>query len=438
MLIVLFIGYSFGNLTPLSECKTADITYYEGYDTDSVACHLGTDNLDTMFRAAPNEAFYLSSQQCGICYEAVGEKGSIRFMVTDLCPANGNSDWCASDKTHFDLAANAFPKICEKDTGHCDITYRMVACDVTGNVKLLTKEGVSEYWLGFYVRNYVIGLKGVKISFGSTNQELTRTSNYWAYQATNGNPITTPITITLTSIAGDTATIIMNDIVSNKIYEGNNQFSIPDNTFFEPTTLTKINKPSSSLECCPLPSFDIIFTDSFHSFWTYTNKNSVTIVQNNAHSGSSALKASLSAWGNFQILANSHTVLVDIYDSVEFYIKSNANAEFWFWAFGKTDASAKTITTTTEWQKVSFKMTEIGNDGTTFGGIEFQSKTNGNIDFYLDDIKLILKEGSCNQMCSDHTPSNCSTIIPDNNDNSHDGSVALVIVILSVIITFFI
>lgn len=80
MLIILLLQLSllFVNpLTPLSECTLGRITGYDGYE-EGGSCGFG---VPKMYGAAPNQAFYNNGEQCGICYEAVGPNGVLKFMV---------------------------------------------------------------------------------------------------------------------------------------------------------------------------------------------------------------------------------------------------------------------------------------------------------------------------------------------------------------------
>ena len=418
ILIVLLILTVNATVVPLSECGEGRATFYDTYASEQVACMLGNDYPSDIYRVAPSEQFYLGSAQCGICYEVVGEIGSAVVMVSDLCPAKGNEGNCDSDITHFDLGENVFPLVCNKPTGVCNITYRMVACNVVGNVKVLLASGSSKYWMGLYIRNYKVGLKGVSISFGSVTRELTRENhNAWNYQTQSGEVIETPVTVTVTSIAGDTTTITLNDIVENKVYEGNGQFSIPEKTYFKPTTLDKINAPGSTDECCSLPENSVIYHDNIETFWnvgygTYTND------QSEKKEGSASMKFTWEQWGGMNIGTAQHFMVKSMYTGIQFYVKSSSAASINLWHLNN-DGKKKTVETSTEWKSVTVSFDELAFSNEYFEGFEVQSTTAGSVDFYFDEIKLVKKEDVCFQFCSDHT-STCSTISPgDANEPSN-------------------
>ena len=421
LLFITLLTVTFSKITPLSECGVGKATYYSTYAKENVACKLGNDYPSNIYRVAPNEKFFLQSNQCGICYELTGEIGSVVVMVSDLCPATAeNKGNCDGDHIHFDMGENAFPFICNKPAGGCNLTYRMVACNVEGNVKLKTTTGVSQWWLGFYARNYVVGLKSVKISFGKTTREMTRSqSNQWSYQTQSGEAITTPVTVTFTSIAGDEATIVMNDIVAEKEYVGQNQFKIPNSTFFNTETLKQSPMPQSYNECCSIPDNSVIYHDKMESFWnvgygTYTNDKTVK------KEGEASMKFTWAQWNGMNVGVVSHLIPKKLYQGLQFYVKGSQSGSISLWHLSHKDKK-KTIPVTTEWvlQKVSFNELLFSDD--YFKGFEIQSTTNKTVDFYFDEIKLTSIDSVCYQYCSDHV-SQCKVISNSSSSNSSNSN----------------
>lgn len=419
-ILLLQITLTKSGVTPLSQCKTGKATFYDTYASENVACKLGNNYPSNIYRVAPNEKLFLQSNQCGICYEATGEIGSVIVMVSDLCPNTPeNAGNCDGGHDHFDIGENAFPLICSAKSGKCDISYRMVACNVEGNVKLFTTTGVSQWWLGFYARNYVIGLKSVKITFGQTTRDMKRSnSNQWTYQTVSGEVITTPVKVTFTSIAGDEATIIMNDIQSSKEYIGQNQFKIPEKTFFNPENLQKVTLPSTYEECCSIPDNTMIYHDSIQSFWNvgygqYTNDQTVK------KEGTSSMKFTWKQWEGMNINVASHYITKSMYKGIQMFVKANKNGKINVWHL-KNDGKKKQISVTTEWTLQTILFNDLSFATNYFEGFEIQHISDTTIDYYFDEIKLIKQDSVCYQYCSDHK-SECKVISTNGNNNNGNG-----------------
>lgn len=120
--------------------------------------------------AAPNEAFWDNSAKCGTCYEIDGPLGTVKVMVTDVCPVSGNAQWCSGDITHFDLSQGAFQAIAPLSMGITQTIWRYdvliyqlylldslnrpVTCEITGPVKLKFKDGSNLYWFAILIFNH--------------------------------------------------------------------------------------------------------------------------------------------------------------------------------------------------------------------------------------------------------------------------------------------
>lgn len=112
LLIFIFLHLTFcleERLTPISSCTKGRITRYTGWE-NSGSCSLGkhTNAIGPkyMYPSSPNQAFFKSHTQCGICYEMVGPLGVLRTRVENFCPAGSADPLCNGDMIHFDLANN--------------------------------------------------------------------------------------------------------------------------------------------------------------------------------------------------------------------------------------------------------------------------------------------------------------------------------------------
>lgn len=148
--IALFALFLVANSQYLSDTKSATITYYTTAKSEDVACQLGSAIGTGFYRAAASEYFYMNSAQCGVCYELTGKLGKIKVQITDKCPAD--SAHCGDrNKVHFDLDVDGFPYLCPKTDGICDVTYKMIECDISGGVAAKIKTGVRNYFLKLFI-----------------------------------------------------------------------------------------------------------------------------------------------------------------------------------------------------------------------------------------------------------------------------------------------
>lgn len=104
------------------------------------------DPTSPVYTGAMNESQYDTAVTCGACVEVTGENGSLIISIEDRCPECQYGD--------IDLSEEAFPLIADKVDGRVPITWKFVACPVSGAVKLYFKEGSSQYWTAVQVRNH--------------------------------------------------------------------------------------------------------------------------------------------------------------------------------------------------------------------------------------------------------------------------------------------
>ena len=201
-------------------------TFYT--DTSDGSCSYGsisTNSFPYGYTIAPNDVIFADSDGCGQCYEvqcssvfaddsdcggcttdsSTGENKVVTVMVTDECPT------CASGSSNqFDLSECAFAVIADTECGVINIEYRQVSCDISSNIKLTNKNGISDTWYGFYVSNVAnygeISKVEIKDSSGSatwTEGEST-SSNGWIFTSDSG--FETPFSVRLTDSSDSTLT----------------------------------------------------------------------------------------------------------------------------------------------------------------------------------------------------------------------------------------
>lgn len=141
---------------------------------------------------AMNTADYNGAHTCGACVE-VTRDGSRKVVVqiVDECPSGSNPK-CV--RGHIDLSQNAFTQIGTTTEGFLgtgnnlqpqranvgSISWRYVACPVTGNVFARVKQGNQNE---LFIENLVVPVKGVSVNGQASN--LLQTYNGWNFGSTN-------------------------------------------------------------------------------------------------------------------------------------------------------------------------------------------------------------------------------------------------------------
>ena len=276
LLIILYeiIITSENILEPLSDCTKGRISKYSGWENDGqcgFGKHINATGATYIYPVSPNSDLFVSSSHCGVCYEMVGPYGVIRVRVEDYCKKNDESGLCSGDMYHFNLANNgSLYLIGEGELSN--ITFRMVECGFSGNIRILTNEATDIYYFSFVVLDHNIAVSSVTVqeSESETWTELNRDdTNLWTYDP--GYEIYFPIKIRIYSINGDYVTVEVKEINDNGIYEADGNFKKPKDTYFNIVTLEKEEIPSSSKNCCEVDKSD--FTPIYNSGKVNENYN---------------------------------------------------------------------------------------------------------------------------------------------------------------------
>ena len=186
ILSLLFIINS-QNLTPLSECTKGRIFQYTGWENGGkcgFGSHKNANSSSYIYPVSPNIDLFVNSSHCGVCYEMVGPYGAIRVRVEDYCKRDDESGLCSGDMHHFYLANNG-SKYLIGDGILTNITFRMVDCGYSENIKILFDESSDKYTLSFVVLNHNLGVSSVRVQeYESTSwTELKRNEfNSWEYE----------------------------------------------------------------------------------------------------------------------------------------------------------------------------------------------------------------------------------------------------------------
>ncbi len=120
-----------------------EATYYDA--TGAGNCSFAP-SPDDLLVAAMNVIDYGTAAWCGGCIEVTGPTGVVTVRIVDKCPG------CA--KGDVDLSREAFELISPLSAGRVPITWREVACNVSGPVAYQHKDGTSEFYTAIQIRNH--------------------------------------------------------------------------------------------------------------------------------------------------------------------------------------------------------------------------------------------------------------------------------------------
>ena len=244
LLLLLTNSNSLQQTTQISQCGNGRATYYTTNEYGS--CGFG-DITGKIATAAADMEIYDVSNACGICYEVIGEKGSTIVMIADLCP--GCETLKNTGVIHLDLDERIFPEVDEISKGRIDTSIRMVACPVSGNVKLHITETNDSYFNAF-ASNYKIGLKSLEVNINNEGfKEVKRASHNRFIQGSISN--LNSIKVKLISISGQEILCYSGSNIVEGVYECEAQFSAYK--FFDIYT-REITSENMKSECCVKPS----------------------------------------------------------------------------------------------------------------------------------------------------------------------------------------
>lgn len=197
----------------IGEERSGEGTYYDFAD-GSGAC-LFDPSPDDMDVAALNAVDWAGSAYCGGCADVTGPNGSVRVRIVDLCPECKTGD--------LDMSPQAFEKVAALEQGRVPITWKLVACDVPGNLRYRYKDGSNQWWTAVQVLDHRVPVAKVEFSTdGETFEELVRTDyNYFLTESGFGPD---PVTLRVTSTTGGVVIDELPAVQELLIVQGTGQF----------------------------------------------------------------------------------------------------------------------------------------------------------------------------------------------------------------------
>jgi hypothetical protein len=350
-------------------------------------------------------------------------------MVDSYCPVEGNEAACGGDMIHFDLHKNAFLTIADSELGKLNVTFRMVACNHTGNIILKTKKKVSEYYYAFVIMNHIIGLKKVYYSFDNNNWiGLERQGDYNEWKIDRVSKL--PIYLKFEAISGEILLSQINEIKSDFLHDTGVQFSLPKDMYFNVDSLKKVSDYKKE-ECCKLnDAFTNIYDEGkFLGEWQDIS-NCIRNLEYNSgckERSNKCIKVELVNWSVFQFF-NRIKPETKRYDSIEFFLKSEKQCDNCLKIISENNHFIRISTKAAGiWEKHVIKLNDLNITDDKFRKFMFQGINKDSQVFYFDDIKLLKSNYIDNGLCADSSGSN-----NENSDNKNP-FITLVIVFLIII-----
>jgi expansin (peptidoglycan-binding protein) len=205
------------------------ITFYS--QSPAVACDIPESEWP-QYTAALSEKHFQNGLACGATANIKNGSKEIQVMIVDLCPKQGNEQWCSGDLPHFDLGgATAFSQLENIDVGVKEVQIQFVPTPVGDTpVKLHLKDGINAYWFAIQVLNHRYPVSKLEIQDPKTGSWITGQRkadlwNYWVFTFT-GTGLMIPYQIRITDQYGQVIEETGNSLQEKFIWSGTHQFPI--------------------------------------------------------------------------------------------------------------------------------------------------------------------------------------------------------------------
>lgn len=150
------------------------------YTTDNKgACSLNPPGNKLILAASRD--VYQNASACGTCLEVTGGAGSAIVQVMDVC--------FSCPPGNLVISKPGFEAIVGKQSGKGAVSWKPVACPVSGKVAIRIKEGSTRDWTAVQIRDSKFAIKTVKIQRDGDSdwKELARANdNYWSATKAGG------------------------------------------------------------------------------------------------------------------------------------------------------------------------------------------------------------------------------------------------------------
>lgn len=195
------------------EERSGEGTYYTFAD-GSGACSFDPSPNDLMI-AALNFPDWSTSAWCGACADVQGPSGSVRIRIVDQCPECQSGD--------LDFSPQAFAALADPSLGRVPITWKFVACDVTGPVRYRYKDGANQWWTAVQIQNSRLPVTKLEWSVDGASWNPTVKTDYNYFLDDQGfGP--DPVKVRITAVDGQSLTDDLPVVQELLVVAGASQF----------------------------------------------------------------------------------------------------------------------------------------------------------------------------------------------------------------------
>jgi expansin (peptidoglycan-binding protein) len=206
------VGATVGSTgTSMGTPEQGRATYYAADGSGNCSFDPSPNDLDVAAMDAPE---WDDSQVCGECVAIQGPMGSVTVRIVDQCPG--------CEKGHLDLSEEAFAKIADPSAGNVPITWSVVACNVTGNLEYVYKDGTSQWWTAIQVRNSKWAIQSLEWKDNGAWSMIPRESYNYFVVASGVGP--SPIQVRVTAVTGEQIVDTLPAPASGAVAQGSAQF----------------------------------------------------------------------------------------------------------------------------------------------------------------------------------------------------------------------
>ena len=389
---LLFITlYTTSISSPLSSCNKGYFSYIKDSSINSNTCNLSP--LSDAYPVSVNSNFFNTGEKCGICYEMVGAFGAVKIRVEDSFTDDNEKDnsfpyfKLGSKSSLILLGLNDINDL--KENKRVEISFRMISCDISDNINILTGEDNNEGFIfSCLVLNSNIALSGIRIkeNGGDKYQKLERNSkNYWSYD--KGDFISYPVNVVIISITGEVVNVTVNSKESEETFQGDGNFINSDNTIFKYDTLKKDKDISSLEKCCSYDFAD--FSDIYNNGVLNPNYEINNDLANYVLSTSDSL-FEINFQSNGKIVIKSlMPIRADQFLTFSLSIKSSTICSncLYISSYGK-NKEIKIQIKNIDSNNYQYTLEQLGVENNTFHGIILYTKDSG-ININIGKIELV-------------------------------------------------
>jgi expansin len=211
-----------GNPVPVGAEKRGKATFYDA--TGEGNCSFDASPKDLLVVAPNKQRHYAGSALCGACLEVTGSKGSVVVRVVDSCPVDTPDNDCGDTGADLDLSAQAFAKVDDPDKGIVDVTFKVVACEVTGPMSYKFKDGSSEFYTAIQVRNHRLPIAKLEYERDGAFVDMPREDDNFFVAQKGVGKVPGGLKLRVTASTGQVVTDTLPRVEDNKVVAGGAQF----------------------------------------------------------------------------------------------------------------------------------------------------------------------------------------------------------------------